>query len=119
MKERLISFKTAKLAKDKGFNIHCRTAFSKDGGMWENEDFPYNSFNDNIFAPTQSLLQKWLREKHSIDIQVLGLSGRYYAGINNNKIHECSQYFYPESKKYEDILEIGLFKALETIDNGE
>lgn len=45
MKESIITFKTAKLAKEKGFE-------------------------ENIATPTQALLQKWLREKHDIFVVV-------------------------------------------------
>ena len=67
MEEQLISFETAKLAKEKGFDIHCRFHYDEEMlNVYENEDFPYNSWNGSLFAPTQSLLQKWLREKHNI-----------------------------------------------------
>jgi Mg2+/Co2+ transporter CorB len=50
MTDQLISFETAKLAKEKGFNIKH---------YWYND-----------IRPTQSLLQKWLREKHGIHIVI-------------------------------------------------
>lgn len=70
LKEELISFNTAKLAKEKGFDIKTRKAF--DVRIYQ----PSNIFKDNIeevantfvdgcastdiryFRPTQSLLQK-------------------------------------------------------------
>ena len=83
MEEQLINFETAKLAKEKGFKqsptqlsepyynhkgelngdvTKYIKAYLKDKKRGTNtrEEF------ESIKAPTQSLLQKWLREKHSI-----------------------------------------------------
>lgn len=69
MEEQLISFETAKLAKEKGFIIKCEKVYGKMNKNIKNCRL-YSSDNDNIikecYAPTQSLLQKWLREKHNI-----------------------------------------------------
>lgn len=59
MKEQLITFETAKLAKEKGFRLLV--------------DFESS-------YPTQSLLQKWLREKHNIDVVIS--PERYSNGVN-------------------------------------
>lgn len=67
MKEQLISFETAKLAKEKGFP-HCDgvSAYDEDGDI-------VNSHTKvaKYSAPTQSLLQKWLREEKEIYITCL------------------------------------------------
>lgn len=82
MQEYLISFETAKLAKEKGFNIEVKTYFdfkkfgikpveffgklnANDLTKWD-DDLRQNTSANYISAPTQSLLQKWLREKHKI-----------------------------------------------------
>ena len=124
MEEQLISFKTAKLAKDKGFNIHCRTAFSEDGGTWENEDFPYNSFNDNIFAPTQSLLQKWLRDEYGAYVEINCYTDSEHVSDKTFKISlilikQQSNIESYAMGTYEEVLEAGLFEALKLINNGE
>lgn len=64
MEEQLISFKTAKLAKEKGFDIATIHRYDEFGQIVEGMVFS----NREIYAPTQSLLQKWLREKHKIHI---------------------------------------------------
>ena len=95
MKEQLVSFKTAKLAKEKGFNeleTHIGTAYSQLG------DLCVNTGATNQFeAPTQSLLQKWLREKHNINVEVIST---YEQGRNN-------QYICYEGRwnNYNDIIE--------------
>ena len=106
MKEQLISFETAKLAKEKGFNEetfghhyidnnddhlfpHAITGF--------NEALKWNSILEDSFfkalyrgleikeiisVPTQSFLQQWLREKHNIYVII---TEEFYAnGINHN-----------------------------------
>ena len=79
MKDTLISFETAKLAKEKGFNIECgnyyrvwyKEAQLHLGSMYSNdlkEDNPPNEYF--YLAPTLSLAQKWLREVYNIHIVI-------------------------------------------------
>ncbi len=70
MKEQLISFETAKLAKEKGFNI------SNSGYFYDKKgdkimDTPLDKFlwGGKYPASTQSLLQQWFKEKHNIFLQ--------------------------------------------------
>lgn len=71
MKDELIKFETAKLAKEKGFDAPCRNYFLWDerNGVW---NFPLNANEmllgdeSNFNRPTQSLLQRWVREVHGI-----------------------------------------------------
>ena len=67
MEEIRVSFETAKLAKEKGFDIDCGWKLRK----LENGSFTHtNSSELGIEQPTQSLLQKWLREVHNINVLV-------------------------------------------------
>ena len=92
MKEELVVFETAKLAKDKGFNIPVvsyynpkypdypttGTEYQSDRDVefdWNNNSehskaleapYPNNFIKGQCSAPTQSLLQNWLREFHKI-----------------------------------------------------
>lgn len=72
MEEEIVSFKTAKLAKENGCNIKgCIMVYDTEGDLTldigiNNEDRGYN--NECYKAYTQSLLQKWLREVHNIQI---------------------------------------------------
>tara|TARA_R110002012_G_C11328222_1_gene576686 strand:- start:196 stop:495 length:300 start_codon:yes stop_codon:yes gene_type:complete len=99
MKEQLISFETAKLAKEKGFNWPClcyrqKSAVIGDETILEvmegEKYYDWNSYPQVPFysMPTQSLLQKWLREVYNVHIQI-----------------------------YEEALEKGLFEALKLINN--
>lgn len=82
MKEQLITFKTAKLAKEKGFTEHSTDRayinyYSKDfvGEKKYNlkiyHENVYNGNNPIYLAPTQSLLQRWLRETYSLHIIII------------------------------------------------
>ena len=131
MKEQLISLETAKLAKEKGFNIEVKTYFDiKKFGDKPCEFYgrlnanDYNSWDDKlkkninagyISAPTQSLLQKWLREVYNIHIAVLpkilpSNEIKYYCF--KGKIKKDFKDLY---NTYEEALEKGLQEALKLI----
>lgn len=73
MEDQLISFETAKLAKEKGFT-YCTNKVYDTKRSIEFAILGSSVYNNNfrgfIVAPTQSLLQKWLREKYNIHIVV-------------------------------------------------
>jgi hypothetical protein len=91
MEEQLIEFNTSRLAKEKGFYIPCENFYieylNDDVDLFNYEEQRGSGFaelyrNNKEFkfsAPTQSLLQKWLREVHNIDVEC----NKHY-GINNN-----------------------------------
>jgi hypothetical protein len=67
MEEQLISFETAVLAKEKGFDI--KTLYRFLGETYREVDLNCQLWDNEYYAPTQSLLQKWLREVHGIHVQ--------------------------------------------------
>ena len=80
--DELVTYEGAKLAKEKGFNEGC--LFYYQNGVTESDGCynHYNMGNKKICsAPTQSLLQRWLREEKGVIIQV-------------NWMHDCGKYFY-------------------------
>ena len=87
MEEQLVEFETAKLAKEKGFNEKCLYNYKSNGIIadWDELDYVesnYNTIPEYIFtansecangyitAPTQTLLQKWLREEHFMWVEI-------------------------------------------------
>jgi len=161
MEDQLVSFETATLAKEKGFNIQFPSFYHVyANGTYKLYDYRHKTImtstfsdirsaadtNQNYYrtAPTQSLLQKWLREIHNIHIEILP---RYqpkklnteevlyswaisckpfdkYDGHNDVLnhwigIHNGAPYiedvFYHVVKTYEDALEISLQEALKLI----
>ena len=80
MKEELISFELAVLAKEKGFPQTLAYDYYMEGGkmMTDNHYIPhlYKEDKENLVAaPRQSLLQKWLREECGIFICLFIYSG--------------------------------------------
>ena len=118
MQDELVSFETAKLAKEKGFDYSVRDYYDL---VFKHEgDYPhlenYNEQNDKVSIPTQSLLQRWLREKHNIHIGInIDVNNLFETNIIFNDICE----YYGENdqgfKTYEESLEVGLKEALKLI----
>ena len=157
MKEQLISFETAKLAKEAGFKFNEDSFDSFDdfyrfsgyykygkigNGKWSLESvFSIatlhwgDELTETIDVPTQSLLQKWLREAQGIYVEVyhdLTLdykSAQYYTnwGFINDKESDKIKYGgqrigggYDEKaewKTYETAFENGLTEALKMLVN--
>ena len=127
MKEQLITFETAKLAKEKGFNFSdLEYRDTKDNKVVVNWKERLDYFGTEKEAevhktPTQSLLQRWLREKHSLDILVVPnycyavlLDSNWKAILDG----DSSIWNYVEElpfNSYEQALEQGLIKALKLI----
>lgn len=138
MKEQLISFETAKLAKEKGFE---QNGFYQIYWEGKQEKTPFSKalyykklIEDNILeqetsiqlkiyvAPTQALLQKWLRETHRIsvdvrlvtnlkvyDYRVVEIDKEYHNSFFDGVI---SPHAYPS---YEGALEMGIVRALKLL----
>lgn len=152
MEEELISFETAKLAKEKGFSngtngclVHYKTEnkHHEDGTSgpfgWKKDEMTFdrsyivngredlgdlsNNSYDCYERPTQSLLQKWLREKHNIHVDitttvVIGSNDKVFYKVSiiegnlDNRFHPLWDI---ESDVYEEVLEKGLQEALKLI----
>lgn len=152
MTEQLISLETAKLAKEKGFDL-CedgrKTYFShdiwnkwlypfedefyyseiykstKEIGFALNDVYPIPLYEPYYIAPTQSLLQKWLREKFHIIVEVCFVGGKtrktawfdYIIYVPDNLLEKIpdNTELAMKFKIYEEALEVGLQKALKLI----
>ncbi len=133
MKEDIVRFDTAELAREKGFDIgdDNSVAYSlKDKTIHRAE---YLSYNDIAYAPTQSLLQKWLREEHNCFITVFLCGGEKYDepfypydSFSQSEIFFTICIHYKGESKwinnkdyssntYEEALETGLIEALTLI----
>lgn len=144
MKEELITFETAKLAKEKGFPINDSTItwyeengeinevqYPGDEGLSDyisikvkNEEQslttgknPIVSYEDGFYlAPTQSLLQKWLREEQKILVvvthKILDYKGNNIKFTTNTTVGIRNGVWYDS---YEEALEKGLQEALKLI----
>jgi hypothetical protein len=149
MEEQLISFETAKLAKEKGFDLKVDLEalysfqfitdnslvsdywYNKEGGLcrleYPKDDDLSNYINKDNYkeiylAPTQSLLQKWLREQHNIivivDLDATTTPKYYYDIYKYEYIAEYTTYpgiCTPLYTTYEEALEVALQEALKLI----
>ena len=136
MEEHKISIETAKLAKEKGFNLTVTSYYSGLNIYLDEVRFNYNDKtigdspmhkrNAGLYsAPTQSLLQKWLREVYNIQLCLVPIYGGNkiqgkqtgwlcYTPHNDedfNGLPSISVSHY----SYEDALEAGLQEALKLI----
>lgn len=71
MTDQLVTFETAKLAKEKGFGEVSSAVYNYKGRLDEMyADEKLVKGRDIYLAPTQTLLQRWLREKCNIAVFV-------------------------------------------------
>ena len=126
IEEQYVSFETAKLANEKGFNEYCNSDYCKglinypmEDNWWTNSDINYDG---RISRPTQSLLARWLREKHNIFIGIIIEPDEGYC-YNTKKFsktflgwtHRYNRCFLT----YEEAMEAGLQEALKLIETEE
>lgn len=129
MEETFTSFRTAKLAKEKGFNIPISTFFNNektprvttacayrsdrdDISNWNNGAGSYPTLARDVLcsAPTLSLLQKWLREAKGVNI-----NPPYYF---SNKGYACIIFYASKQiffKTYDEALENELYIKLQQL----
>lgn len=98
IKEQYVSFETAKLLKEKGFNEECYAWYTADN-KWHFtkglNDYHFNSLPDipavtnpkkeRISRPTLQMAMKWLREVHNVHID-----SSIYIDTDGDSEHEYS-----------------------------
>jgi hypothetical protein len=125
MKDELVSFEVAELAKKKGFD--WMSYFYEDGEFF----YEWLVYEDSqidvsrvILRPTQSLLQRWLREEYQIIVNSYANASGYcweshYTPERGGTHIADSEFSGPNESgcwnTYEQALEKGLQKALELI----
>ena len=137
MEDTLISFETAKLAKEKEFLeisnyplwFHSNGVEASDfEDLWNVKKSEYFK-HECILRPTQSLLQKWLREVHNIyvesyhDLTSDGTKIQFYTSWgflqqkdkNGNRNVNGWYDEYNDWKTYEEALEFGLQEGLKLL----
>lgn len=141
MQESLISFETAKLAKEKGFDIPCLNFYTnpkckmfgideegryysmknKANSLWVSGNAATLDSKHVYYTPTQSLLQKWLRDVHKIFVSPRESWGfddtlAYVCEVNGKfASHNIQDKPFNRFDTYEEALEEGLKLGLSLI----
>lgn len=120
MIDQLVSFETAKLAKEKGFTGEKTNFVYTDTKEIRKEcgfmNYPKNLFPTYIRLPTQSQLQRWLREVHHIHISIFrGDNGYAYNIVEDNGERIIIHFDSDKQDKFEIILEQALTESLKLI----
>jgi hypothetical protein len=138
MRDQVVSFETAKLAKEKGFKIPSHSYYFEDGEFKEFKiDDVYSCDNNTKYfetysAPTQSILQKWLREEYGIHLVIIPtitsdwtfktvkvlskLDNDVIAGVKSvSDLPPYKDVHGVDFQSYEDALEAGLRESLKSI----
>lgn len=126
MREELVSFETAKLAREKGFNVQTFDWYDYTGnyhkGFIPHELHECPRYKE-YYAPTQSLLQRWLREEKMVHVEIAhnpmyGGFMPYLCEIENGKygvftlLEANCHCIAMHNATYEEALEAGLQYAL-------
>jgi hypothetical protein len=127
MERQVIGFDNAQLAKEKGFDVETLDFYSlRDRSFYQNKELIFHNHNDESFgpnrasAPSQSRLQKWLREKHNIHVLPIITDhpdGYIYSfdikkGLTRVKLPFNEKHY---RDTYEYAMELGLQEALKLI----
>lgn len=122
MEEQLVSFETAKLAKEKGFSEPIMYAYDNKGNKYSRDSISHDfNIRGLLSAPTQSLLQKWLREVYDLEVHIgLSYTNNKKSGYNTSlfgKTFGNNKYLESKFKTYEEALEVGLLEGLKLVDS--
>ena len=122
MENKRVTFNTAKLAKEKGFDFYDTGGYYHiNEGYTSGYAFCYSDVNEQtegcLLCPDQSLLQKWLREKHQLFICIKHkITGSIEEPVveftYNGNNGEWNGKYYPT---YEEALEVALFECLQRV----
>jgi hypothetical protein len=118
MEDQIVSLETAQLAKNNNFDLAVSSHYLSDGKFSSIKGKYPNGRIDNLYAaPTQSLLQRWLREKHKYYIQVMyNKRGNFSVMLVDSSDNVLSDTLYGETySTYEEALEKGLVETLKLI----
>jgi hypothetical protein len=135
--EDYVNFETAKLLKEKGFDLPCHATYDTavTGGKPKFSEyevlnyFPYGMKNSDdkysmvISAPTLQMAMKWLREVHNYDISICldsyvePYDNQYYIVIRRRKdkyenISPCEQVYFDT---HEEACEAAIRYCLENL----
>ena len=128
IEESYVSFDTAKMLKEAGFDVPCTSNYMTSKSSWNDlQRANFNASETTYSRPTQALAARWLREVHGIHVsseiivypmydrdsrKVTGtrITWGYYVAILNRRAPWRGTL--EKYKSYEEALEAGLQLAL-------
>jgi hypothetical protein len=118
IKEAYVSFETAKLLKEKGFDEPCYMSYwlrTKDNIELAHLEQHCNNYSDCMCAPTLQMGCAWLREIHNIDIEIRRSPNTmmYKCLVYKDTLVKCITDAIMET--YEDAVEAALKYTLEDL----
>jgi hypothetical protein len=129
MQEQIVKFETAELAYSKGLPRFLNSSNDLPCYKISNKSFvnyhvhtTLPNKEEYLYAPTQSLLQKWLRDEYGVYVEINCYTDSEHISDKTFRILIISikyQYIIKsfEMGKYEEALEAGLFESLKLIKN--
>lgn len=82
--EDYVSFKTAKLLKNKNFDWNCDTYYTENGSVTYTQlKYNHNGIKNCYSRPTLQIAMKWLREVHNLNVEVYRTACGYIGCIVN------------------------------------
>ena len=122
IEESYVSFDTAKLLKEVGFEANLKTMYVEEEkdewAFWDagSKRSDYNYFDDTIACPTQALAARWLRDVFGIFIMLSPMLDGWLFDLFDLKKH---QYILTNkdanTNSYEQALEAGLQEAIKLV----
>ena len=128
MKEKIVSYEIAKIACEKGFT-HMKANIYGNNLHYEREEEEKeasakqgNVTIGTYLAPSLSLLQRWLRDVHLININITSSSLESYTLCITSHADTITNLSFEDMKTedhkcYEDALEYGLEQALNLLED--
>lgn len=128
IEESYVSFDTARMLKEAGFDVPCRSYYELEDGEAVRKDcirpYDHNGFGDTICSrPTLALAARWLREVHDTFVKMErvgcfdGKEFRFYWSYSLIRVSTACLKSISGGRydSYEEALEVGIAKCLEQI----
>ena len=128
IEESYVSFDTARMLKEAGFDVPCKSYYELEDGEVVRKDcirpYDHNCFEDTVCSrPTQALAARWLREVHDTFVKMErvdsfdGKEFRFYWSFSIISVSTACLKSISGGRydSYEEALEVGIAKCLEQI----
>lgn len=115
----LVSIETAKLAKEKGLDGNiCSNYYDWNNNLKTINDYIMVQRMGYIFAPSVSILNRWLREKHHLLITIFSQSQeswQFHITQPHQRLEDTK--LYEDYNSYDEAMNTALHEALLMINN--